>query len=212
MKIALVCLYDKHFEPLTSLTIPPLTAYCQRWGYTPYFGQPDAKYDPRNTWDRFVILYDLLEQGFDAVMWLDADTILTNHHIRIEDRLGSEKFVLSTDLHGINAGVMIARNHVLTRELLLSIIQAEKGLFDKHPHREQEMLSHYLASPHYEHLATILPQRMMNAFPHELYGRSTQYPGNWHQGDWIIHFPGMRMFGRLEAMPPYLKLIEGFSQ
>ena len=140
-------------------------------------------------------------------MWLDGDAIITNHHIRIEDRLGNEKFVVATDLHGINAGVFLASNHPETKELLQDLIQNGKALVGDHPLQEQEALSRFLAFDRYKHTATILPQRMMNAFPHDLYDRPTDFSGNWQPGDWIIHFPGMRMHGRVEAMPRYIAQI-----
>jgi len=207
MKTALLSFYDESFEPLTNLTFPSLHEYCERWGYSPYFGKPFTNCDPRNGFDRFVAVYGLFEQGYDAVMWIDADAMITNHNISIADRLGDEKFVIAADLHGLNSGVFIARNHIETRELIMSLINLGEMLLGDHPFREQEALNRYLSFDHYKRMVTILPQRMLNAVINEYYQRPPGFTGNWQPGDWILHFPGISMPDRLRIVPEYVKQI-----
>jgi hypothetical protein len=207
LRIALLSFYDEAFAPLAALTFPGLKAYCEKWGYTPYFGQPFANCDPRNGFDRFVAVYGLFEQGYDAVMWIDADAMITNHHIRIEDRLGDEKFVIAADLHGINSGVFIARNHLETRELVLSMINLGEKLLKDHPFREQECLNRYLGFDRYRRMVTVLPQRMLNAVVNAYYQRPEGFAGDWRPGDWILHFPGISMADRLRIVPEYVAQI-----
>ncbi len=208
MKIAIVSLYDAAFSALTDITFPSLREYCEKWGYATYFGEPFVGLDPRDTYNRFIIPYNLfLQENFDAVMWLDADAMITNHHIRIEDRLGDEKFVIASDLHGLNAGVFIVRNHVETRELFLSLINLGKKLTGEHPFREQEALNRYLAFDHYKHIATVLPQRMMNSVVNAFYQRPPDFSGNWQPGDWILHFPGITLADRCRVAPDFVSQI-----
>lgn len=207
LAIALVSFYDEAFEKLTNITFPHLEEYCKRWGYTPYFGKPFENCNPSNGYDRFHCAYGLFAEGYDAVMWIDADAMITNHNIRIEDRLGDEKFVITSDLHGINSGVFIARNHIETKELLLSMINLGEELTGKHPFREQEALNRYLSFDHYKKMVTLLPQRMMNAVINPYYQRPPGFSGNWQPGDWILHFPGISMEDRCRVAPEYVSQI-----
>jgi hypothetical protein len=207
VKIALMSFYDEEFGPLADLIFPSQLEYCERWGYTPFFGRPFENVDPRNGFDRFNAAYGLFDQGFDAVMWIDADALITNHHIRIEDRLGDEKFVISEDLHGINSGVFIARNHIETRELLFSMINLGEKLLKDHPFREQECLNRYLSFRHYQRMVTVLPQRMLNAVYNSFYRRPDGFTGGWQPGDWVLHFPGIYMPDRLRVVPEFVAQI-----
>jgi hypothetical protein len=53
------------------------------------------------------------------VWWLDIDTIITNFHVRIEDRIDNNyHFIISKDLNGINAGSFFIRNSPEGRNFL----------------------------------------------------------------------------------------------
>jgi hypothetical protein len=198
MKIAVMSFFDSGFHPLTDITIPNLVEYCKRWGYSMYLGEPFKDVDARDTFERIIYAYHLLQdKGYDAVMWIDGDAIITNHNIRIEDRIADHKFVIAADIHGYNAGVFMAANYSLTKQFLFAINHLGKPLTGHHPFREQESIVRYLSFPPYQNLATVLPQRMMNSYLNEFYGRPIWMDGNWEPGDWILHLPGMSLEQRV---------------
>ncbi len=163
MRICVISFYDESWHRLTDLTIPHLQAYCSKWGYTLYCGQPFASPDTREPYSRFLCTHQLLRDNFDAVMWLNPDAIITNHLIRIEDRLGDEQFVVGGDRQGISANVFIARNTLAVLELTSAIYEGGELLTGPHPFPETASLNRYLRFARYQHCPTILPVRMMNA-------------------------------------------------
>lgn len=115
MKIALVTAYNNNFEEVGSLSSENKILYCSKQGYD--FVRSDCIPDERFAfnWVKPLAINKLMD-NYDYIMWSDADSIITNMTIRIEDFIGESPDSL------IIAGryIMDMKNQVDTRTYMLS--------------------------------------------------------------------------------------------
>jgi hypothetical protein len=136
---------------------------------------------------------------------MDTDAFVANQEFDIRPYIEKHDLMFSTDLNGINAGVYVAKSTPLTKQLWYCVSMWGPMFFNYHPWKDQECLKHYLANPPYDKLATYMPQNFMNSYIHELYV-NTPHPfpdyiqGNYKEGDWAVHLPGIPTHIRFEVL------------
>jgi len=187
-KIALLTLHTTAYQPLADLTMPGKQEYCERHGYTLVTSQMLPQYDPQKGLSRFAATLALLQQGYH-VLWTECDVMITNHRIRIEDRLFNHDFVASADINGLNYGVYLAANTMLTQQFFFALCGGpQRVLYHEKP--EQESMTRLIYRHPYQHFATMLPQRALNAYA-QAHVERQRYPfyesGIWQPGDWMLH-------------------------
>ena len=130
-------------------------------------------------------------QNYSWVWWLDADSLIMNDNIKLDellpalgDRSDLVDVVFGGDAHAVlNAGSMLFRNSSWTTGLLKQLYSRQDDLSipnvkDWH---EQAILIHlYLTDPDVRDHTLVLPQRALNS-----------YPANFKWGDFVIHFAGV---------------------
>lgn len=111
----------RNFEGVLSLTRSNKVNYAEKHGYT----YEDASWivsDERPaSWSKILAVKHFLKD-VDWVMWLDADTIVTNSGIRLESLLprsaGGPDFVITVDGGGYNAGIWLLRRSKWSEQFL----------------------------------------------------------------------------------------------
>ncbi len=91
-------------------------------------------------WSKILFLKRLLANSrHEVIVWVDADAMITNNKVKIEnllDVLGDKDLLLTEDCNGtINTGVMVLRNTVWVKMFLEKVYRNSK--FIKHPYWEQ---------------------------------------------------------------------------
>jgi hypothetical protein len=164
-------------------------------------------------WYKIATALHLLRQDFDTLLYIDADCLVTNPRIPLEELAqdwkpghGSAPLCLAEDEGGINTGVFLLRNTPDAFRLLDCIWIYNSEIH--HPNWEQEALKQLL----YDHdefarlLHIVSDPRSLNSFPHERldFVKSVFRQNNtWRKGDFICHFSGLRH--------PYLeKIVEHY--
>jgi hypothetical protein len=129
------------------------------------------------------------------VFWSDADVLVTESGVRIEDILSwfdtSKDFIIAEDLGGVpvNCGNFFVRNSPWAHEFLkrwwdqTHMINSEWW--------EQSALIELLKTPEVrEHFQITQDRRMFNAYPKERFNTPSDLA--WQPGDFQLHISGVR--------------------
>ena len=93
---------------------------------------------------------------------------------------------------------MIFKKCPWSEQLLQAIDQLGYCLYKNHVWAEQEAIIRFAQSEPYAGRIGYEPQNSMNSYLNQLYGRPITWPGNYKEGDWLIHLPGLDMPSRLK--------------
>lgn len=149
-------------------------------------------------WLRIPLIAKLLLQGYDRILYIDADVMITNENfdvLQLFARLENEKksLLLTEDESGVNAGVMFIRNTEAALRVLDLIWLNDTD--PHHPLSEQNSLA-VLLDASKEISSTFLFEenpKTFNSFPVERgQFHLTQPRQIWSHGDFICHFSGIR--------------------
>ena len=226
MNFAIINAHLPNYEALAKLTTYGNRAeYCTRHGYnllvqTEGFDMP--AYHPVS-WSRFKFMRNLLASGqYDWAYCCGTDTLHTNFNIRLEDlvaKAGPEHHVIASCewCSPIQADSFLVRHSPVG----IAWMDAILGKFNQYKNDtwvEQRAIIDTL--PDWAKVVKILPQRAMNSYDYSLYlntysgePRVVQAKdwfgndGQWHQGDFLIHWPGISLATRLELVKKFTPLI-----
>jgi mannan polymerase II complex MNN10 subunit len=113
----------RNFDGILELTWRNKFDYAAKNGYSLYDGSDYIDTSRPPAWSKIQAVKHLLEnKGCDWVMWTDADTVIMNSDVRIEDFLPSDSskdlLVGSDNGGGYNSGVFLVRNTAWSRSFL----------------------------------------------------------------------------------------------
>jgi hypothetical protein len=204
VRIAVTTYYTPEYGNIGRLTDQTKIDYCAKQGYD-FKLKIGSHYSPATSWDRILHLMEVLAEGYDAAMLIDADAFIMNDDIEIESYLrtwpGKDLFV-TTDINGLNSGVFIARNTPELRRFFYAVTHQGRTFYENHVWREQIAMIWFLASPPYDTLAQYLPQRQLQSYVTRCYDQPDPEISQYQPGDWIIHLPGVG--NREEIIREYL--------
>ncbi len=190
MKILLLSLADGSFADIGAISSPNKQRYADRRGYD--FLCVDYVRDSNRSasWNKILWLEKLLPE-YDWVFWTDADSLIMNGEIRLEDVIGdsSHDLIFTKDENGLNAGQFLIRNCCWSLWLLDSIW--DQTQFLDHPWSEQAALMYVLRemseAHRIEHVRFLPSKNVMNAYVNH-------YRSDYQPGDFIVHFVGMGQY------------------
>lgn len=219
MKIAVVQGHMENYAELAKLTTYGNKAeYCARHGYDLHVkteGFTMASVHPV-TWDRLRFMFNLLKTGkYDWIWTVGTDTLITNMTVKLEELIDpAYHFICSCEwCSPMQADSFLTRcspEGVTYIEFLLG----KFGDFRANPWVEQAAMLAY--RDRFKDMIKILPQRAMNAYDYQLY--LSMYPdekkvvegkdffgqsGQWQPGDFLIHWPGLKLHQRLDLVKEY---------
>lgn len=193
MTIGVYTMHDSVFAPCADITLPVLRAYCERHGY-PLTVATERLSDQRVVWDKIPLLLENMHLN-DWSFFIEADLLITNPEKRLESWVFGidSDFILTHDVNGPNLGVFFVRNSTSARVVLSDAWhmrqRADIG-------SEQEALIESIN--HSRVGVTQYHQRQFNSYPYEEYDLPSTTEGNWTQGDFAMHLPGMTVERRVE--------------
>lgn len=109
---ALMLSVDYGMEALSNLTTPNHQAYCKRHSIKYHLvGVDEIDRNYETAWSKLASIREALIDGWNWVIWVDADAIFTNiSHDILEHVDHHHDLFMSKDFNGLNSGVMIIRN------------------------------------------------------------------------------------------------------
>jgi len=171
--------------------------YCRAKGYD-YLRQTASppglgRFAP---WYKIPLVFKALRLGYQHVLFIDADAMITNPSIDVQARIaklkGKSVLYLAEDESGANTGVFVLKNEPDAFRFLDLI-----WLNDQGPHRLWEQTALLSLLNRYRQvrdLVTIADSaRDLNSFPPErgqFFGKAQ--PNDWTPGDFVCHFAGLR--------------------
>ena len=194
----------KNYQENVQLGVENKRAYCQQHGYDFIYCEDSLDTSRHPAWSKILLILKAFENpNYKWVVWLDADTLIMNQDIPLED-LVDEKYnlVIAKDFNGINSGVIFMRNCEWSDQFLTQAYTHTEFL--SHPCFEQLAISVELEKPEFDQHAKIVPQRLFNSYPIESVSRlnSTYQPG-----DFLIHFARHREGSLVNLFNKYSQLV-----
>lgn len=210
-KICLVSSAPPDWRPLRNITWHLMAEYAAQWGYhfradesALMHKAPEGNF-PLRGFRKFDLLIHLLGEGYEWVVWLDADAVITNKSVRIEPftkRAGVKDLVIGYDVNGHHTTVIMCRNTPLLRDFLWACNNAGRSMFIAHPWHEMESMRYFLQTPPYNTLAHYESVKALCPILHSEYERFGM-PANvgqaysWEPGDWILHLSALSLQRRV---------------
>jgi hypothetical protein len=222
-----IAVFDSHMDnyaEMASFTIPNKQEYCQRHGYT-FLSKiiTESELMPAIhpvTWDRLRLLIELLRSGrWDWIWTIGTDTMITNMTTKLESLIDEDyHFIISCEwCSPMQADSFLA---CYSPECLsfLDAVMSLYGQFKSHCWVEQAAMIELL--PKFKDWIKILPQRAMNSYDYTKYAemypneeritKANDYQGNsgqWQRGDFVIHWPGLKPWQRINFIKEILPQI-----
>ncbi len=196
MKTAVVSLYHDNYEPLAELVGPNWQEYCDRHGYElcVHKGVLGAG---AIGFQKLRYLYDLMfvQKRIELALVVDLDLVFTNLTRRIEEFTDfSGDYFVTKDTNGINNGSFIIRASAWSRWLIETMISHHDKLTN-----EQDVLKLNEAILT-KQFVKIVEHPAFNSLQYGLYpewGDPSKIPGQWEQGHYVHHWPGLQLDRRL---------------
>jgi hypothetical protein len=224
-KIIVYTLFNEKYYELANITVPNKMEYCEKYNYDFQY-RAEKFFYTHIGFEKIHRVLELFEkENFDILYWCGADTLITNFNIKITDLIDDEHdFFICGDANGINADSFVIKNTPKARCLLQEVLDFQLNnnyLYEKEDKylNEQETLDMFINNE-YKDITKIYPQRVMNSYDYNLYPTNhfgEQFKdkkdylgndGNWQPEDFLIHFPGQPLEGKIHYSKHYLTLVK----
>ena len=197
MAVLILTGYDDAFAPIGDITTPGKADYAKAHGYA-FECVRDYPINVHPSWHKLQLLMDRIER-YDAVVWFDADSVITNPFIDVMSDAGDTILTASQDwcapadewpedARGINFGNFILRNTQHTMEWLRAAAQHAQYATRSTCCWEQDAVNKCMRElPWFNAEVTRLPRRYLNAVHPDCELPSIKAPDPWRPGDLLIH-------------------------
>jgi len=220
LRIALLSFHDRgvraDYETIGRTTEHRLRQYAQRHGYEVHVhSKPIPSPDSilrMASWNKVLMAIRYLS-SYDWIMWIDADALVMNLDVRVEDLVAAaqpgQDLILTHDSRGINAGVWLMRNSSWSHAFLHTWYHsagpwAHPMTHDKRIRSsgDQHMLQHLLAERHVPKSLQLVDksvilenQKHVIFYPQcafNSYIRNHGWMHNYADGDFVLHLAGLK--------------------
>jgi glycosyltransferase involved in cell wall biosynthesis/Flp pilus assembly protein TadD len=155
-------------------------AYCDRHGYefVCALESLDATCNPR--WSKLLLIEQYLAShpGCTWVFWTDADSVIMNPGLRLEDFVDDHDLIIPEDQNGLHAGLFFLRNGDRCLSFLRRACEMRRSFTAANP--EQAAIVELLQKDDHGLKVKRVQQATFNA-----------YRANYRPGDFALHFAGM---------------------
>ena len=207
---------DNTMKEVFDLTLPSKQRYANKHGYDLLsmrsFGtDKDNKFKKNDIgFLRADIAFKMI-QYYDIVMWIDADSVITNDKYSISDFYLDEDhcFYASWDWNGKNSfstGNFIVTNTKNTQ----TFISFYNQVCMKFPHEQDTLNALYINSP-FRNIIKILDHKFLGAVPHiDMYGKELwkdrmPIPYPWNSDCFLSHLTGISNKDRIRILNDFYK-------
>lgn len=170
--------------------------YCKKHGYDFIFSDQITDPSRHIYWSKIILMLNTMQaSSYKWVVWMDADTIIMNQDVPLEDLIDEDyNFLIAEDWNGINAGIFFIRNGEWGEEFLRNVYSRTDCLALDWP--EQIAIARVIAeNPEFGSLSKVVPQRLFNAYCKEI---TTSITSMYEPGDFLIHFASIRKPAKLK--------------
>lgn len=165
--------------------------YCKEHGYDFFYVTETLDSSRDIPWSKIPLAQKVLPQ-YDWVFWSDADSLIMNPAIKLEELIDERYFLIickQSDGKTINSGEFLIKNTPLSFDFLKEVYKPE---YKNLGFWEQGAVNKVLEKENYSKKTLFLHQRAMNSIWGELWGETTRHV-HYHTGDFILHFMGTQV-------------------
>jgi lipopolysaccharide biosynthesis glycosyltransferase len=194
---------DKYSPDVIKYGLKSLKEYATKHNYDLRIEQKSLDENLPPHWSKILLLKDIIDKHrdiYDYVVWVDADVLIMNHEVKIEDiikkYMNGKDFLLSRDISNeINTGVWIVK----CTEYASSVLELN--------HRLPEL--RYRQCEDQDVFNRIYQRNMLKLQEHSTILSSGQQNimngcvGLYKYGDWLIHFFSLSKVGLKDAFNKY---------
>lgn len=197
--ITLLTAASKEFWPLFEKTLPNKVEYCLRQGLS----ISAKRHQNALKGERQLYILDNMK-SFNThwTLFMGADTLIMNMTTDIYTLIDEDyDIIITKDIFGINNDVMLIKNSQ-NSFIFMKTVYEFRNVF---PNDQEAMKEVIKAAP--ELKVKYLPQRAMNSYKNYLYKRENDITVDFQVGDFVIHFPGLDNYLRLELVDEFLRMV-----
>ena len=201
-KYILLTGYDDAMAYIGHLTSPLMLAYASRYGMD-FKCTRNYEKDSHPSWQKVNQILLALSHGYTAVLWLDADTVITNFALAPWKKCASGMHVSQDwgsnagETHHFSLGNLVA--HHDTIPLWEEVLKRTKKWANA-PLWEQSCLQElYIEQDWVREKITVLPRRCYNAVPRISSTATVIAKEPWLRGDWLCHLTNLYPQQRIKA-------------
>lgn len=184
MKSVLLTGYDDAMRTIGDMTSPLMERYAETW-HMDFQCCRDYPPERHPMWYKVELVIEAFHDGYDRILWLDADTIITNQfcskvmHAGLHISRDWGEDASETDMSTCN---FVAFKDTLPLWCLIASHHSNRefGQF----HEQGAMRDFYKEHQWVRDMTTVYPRRVFNAVPQEV-GPGIVEP--WQKGDWLCH-------------------------
>jgi hypothetical protein len=209
MKTIIITGYDQNMRQIGDLCAASHQAYAIRHGYH-FYQKHDYHADTHPSWQKMETVLAQLDV-YDRVMWLDADTVITNPQMPIEEVLAyrpANALHVSTDwthpnpedeIKHFSLGNFVMHAGPEADDILY--LASKRTEWSNRPLWEQQAIQEeYRSNERIRRHVTIHPRRSLNAVPAL---PTTTGPEPWQPGDFLCHMTFIPQEERVKLFPTY---------
>lgn len=121
-RICCTTFYTQNFSEIGEIAEKSLRKYAMLYGFDVHtYTEPQTDRPP--AWNKLLVIRELFIQGYEYVLWIDADAVFQSYEQNIEDEIQDDKdlYLVGHYLNGCftpNTGVMLIRNSTWSHKLL----------------------------------------------------------------------------------------------
>ena len=206
---------DNTMEEVFDLTLPSKQRYAKKYGYD-LLSLRSFGSDKRNIFKdnhigflRALRAFEMLDY-YDTVMWIDADSIITNYNFSINDFQIDEthSFYASWDWnnigHSFSTGNFITHKTENTNNLINSFLTKGKQVADSNTWGEEQIRLNFLYNSTHKNDIKILEHKFLHTIPNRKMFRGiwdgrpeTKFP--WAEDSFLVHIGGIPNKNRIEV-------------
>lgn len=160
---------------------------------------------------RILKVFDTIE-NYDYVVWIDADALITNKNLRIEDfPIDDCVFCCSYDWNGyysLNTGNFILKNTERTKIFIDQFYNVSKNY---NMPEEQATINKLFSLPETKNNIKVLDHGFLNAVPSvdivnkKIWGNKPVPPNPWKFGNFLVHATGLPNSERIRIFKEHFK-------
>lgn len=220
MRKAIVTFGVGDSRPLLDISLPTFRRYADTHGYELVIGEPPVSADV--SWRKLPLLIELFREGYDALVWIDADIVVLRHD---RDILDDSPHPLGLVVHEVpegrvpNCGLMVLRwplgiASLVTAQAIAEARQAEGRPFRRSAWWEQAAIIEAIGGDPDADIVEVPRGIQLVTGTSLLRWGKLPYEWNPHPHDWRGYPPNTRCFhatmssDRYEAMVMAVKLSE----
>ena len=160
---------------------------------------------------RILKVFNMIED-YDYIMWLDADALITNPSMSVEDfQIDNCVFYCSYDWPGknsLNTGNFILKNTSHTK----SFIEAFYNISKTHNLPEEQATINFMyLFTEFKQIIKVLEHKYLNSAPSEflvkkeIWKNKPSIPFPWKEGDFLVHATGLPNSERVRIFDDHFK-------